>query len=75
VDVSYLADAVVLTRHFELDGALHQAVSVFKKRYGPHERRIRELIIEEGGLSVGEPMDVSRGILVGQPVRPNGNRA
>jgi circadian clock protein KaiC len=75
VDVSYLADAVVLTRHFELDGALHQAVSVFKKRYGTHERRIRELIIEEGGLSVGEPMDVSRGILVGQPVRPDGNRA
>lgn len=68
VDVSYLADAVVLTRHFEADGALHQAVSVFKKRYGSHERRIRELFIREGGLELGEPMEEATGILQGHPV-------
>jgi circadian clock protein KaiC len=75
VDVSYLADAVMLTRHFESKGALRQAVSVFKKRYGTHERRIRELLIEEGGLSVGDPMEAAQGVLLGHPIRANGDGA
>ncbi len=68
VDVSYLADTVLLFRYFEAGGEVRQAVSVFKKRTGPHERTIRQLIIDENGFSVGEPLREFRGILTGVPV-------
>jgi circadian clock protein KaiC len=41
VDLTYLADTVVLLRYFESRGALRQALSVIKKRSGNHERTIR----------------------------------
>jgi circadian clock protein KaiC len=75
VDVSYLADAVVLTRYFEVESGIRQAISVFKKRYGAHERHVRELFIEEGRISVGEPMMDARGVLRGQTLQPDRNGA
>jgi circadian clock protein KaiC len=68
VDVSYLADTVLLFRYFELHGEINQAVSVFKKRTGPHERTIRQLLIDEKGLHVGEPLREFRGIMTGVPL-------
>src|SRR6185503_1195311 len=56
LDVSYLADTVVLLRYFEARGAVRQAISVMKKRAGPHERSIRELSLSSAGLAVGEPL-------------------
>ena len=38
VDVSYLADTVILFRYFEAEGAIRQALSVVKKRRSLHER-------------------------------------
>ena len=67
VDVSYMADNVLLFRYFELDGAIHQAMSVFKKRTGKHERTLRQLKIEETGVRVGEPLVHFRGIMTGVP--------
>lgn len=67
VDVSYLADTVLLFRYFEARGEVRQAVSVFKRRNGPHERTIRELRIDERGVHVGEPLRHFRGILTGVP--------
>jgi len=67
MDVSYLADTVLLFRYFEADAAVSQAVSVFKKRTGPHERSIRELRIDSNGVHVGEPLRQFRGILTGVP--------
>ena len=49
VDVSYLADTVLLFRYFEAQGEIRQAVSVFKKRTGEHERTLRELKISSHG--------------------------
>ncbi|MFO0953705.1 MAG: ATPase domain-containing protein [Isosphaeraceae bacterium] len=68
VDTTYLADAVVLYRYFEADGELRQAVSVVKKRNGPHERTIRELTIGPGGLRLGPPLKGFQGVLTGVPV-------
>ena len=68
MDVSYLADTVLLFRYFEAQGEVHQALSVFKKRTGPHERTIRQLTIDGGGVSVGEPLRQFRGIMTGVPV-------
>jgi len=68
VDVSYLADSVLLLRYFEADGEVKQALSVLKKRSGGHERSIRELKLHEG-IKVGRPLLEFRGVLSGIPER------
>jgi circadian clock protein KaiC len=68
VDVSYLADTVLMLRYFEAHGAIHRALSVVKKRTGRHEPSIRELEIRAEGLRVGEPLAQFRGVLTGVPV-------
>lgn len=67
VDVSYLADCVVLLRYYESGGELHKAISVMKKRSGEHERAIRDYRMSKDGLAVGEPLTQFRGILSGIP--------
>lgn len=67
VDVSYLADSVLLFRYFEQGGALRQALSVVKKRSGPHERTIRELVFDKGNVYVGKPLTNFEGVLTGVP--------
>jgi circadian clock protein KaiC len=67
VDVSYLADTVLLFRYFEAKGEILQALSVFKKRTGAHERALRQLKISEKGVAVGEPLREFRGIMTGVP--------
>jgi circadian clock protein KaiC len=67
VDVSYLADTVILLRYFEASGEVRQAISVLKKRTGPHERTIRELTISNTGLEIGPALRHYRGILTGVP--------
>jgi circadian clock protein KaiC len=67
VDVSYLADTVLLFRYYEAAGEIRQALSVFKKRTGPHERTIRRLVIDETGVSIGEPLREFHGIMTGVP--------
>jgi circadian clock protein KaiC len=67
VDLSYLADCVMLTRYFELQGRVKKAISVVKKRSGAHEETIRELSVKAGGLQVGEPLEHLRGVLSGIP--------
>jgi circadian clock protein KaiC len=67
VDVSFLADTVILLRYFEAAGLVRQAVSIVKKRRGGHERSIRELRITPGGLRVGEVLKDFHGVLTGVP--------
>jgi circadian clock protein KaiC len=64
IDASYLADAVILLRYFEAFGEVRKAISVIKKRTGPHERTVRELVID-GGIAVGEPLREFHGVLSG----------
>lgn len=67
VDVTYLADTVILLRYFEAMGQIRRAISVIKKRAGVHESTIREYTLGGGGLSVGEPLTDFQGILRGTP--------
>lgn len=67
VDVSYIADTVMLLRYFESGGRVHKALSVIKNRMGKHEDTIRELTLDEGGLRVGEPLREFRGVLTAAP--------
>ena len=68
VDASYLADTIVLLRFFEVAGRVRKAVSVVKKRSGPHEDTIHELAIGPQGISVGEALTEFHGVLTGAPV-------
>jgi circadian clock protein KaiC len=68
VDLTYLADSVVLLRYFEAYGSVRQAISVIKKRSGDHERAIREIAVSKDGIKVGAPLTNFHGILSGIPV-------
>lgn len=67
VDVTYLADTVLLLRYFEATGRVRRAVSVIKKRTGAHEDTIREFRIDGRGITLGEPLTGFQGVLRGVP--------
>ncbi len=66
-EVSYLADSLIVLRFFEASGEVRKAISVLKKRSGPHELTIREFQITTRGIRVGEPLRDFRGVLTGVP--------
>ena len=76
LDLSYLADTVLLFRYFEDRGTVRRALSVIKRRIGPHESTIREMTLGSHGIGVGEPLSEFRGVLTGNPTyegdRPRG---
>jgi len=67
VDLSYLADTVVLLRYFESLGRVKKAISVLKRRAGSHEDTIRELTFGPAGIKVGAPLSNMQGVLSGLP--------
>ena len=67
LNVSYVADAVLLIRFFEAEGRIRKAISCLKNRGGMHEDTIRELRIDARGIRVGEPLTRFRGVLTGTP--------
>jgi circadian clock protein KaiC len=67
LDISYLSDAVLMLRYFEAEGRVRRAISVVKKRSGPHEDTIREFRLTAEGVQVGPPLTQFRGILTGVP--------
>jgi circadian clock protein KaiC len=67
VDVTYLADTVILLRYFEALGRVRRAISVVKKRTGAHEDTIREYRIGTKGIRMGEPLTQFQGVLRGVP--------
>jgi len=56
VDVSYMADTVILLRHFESLGSVKKAISILKKRTSAHATTIREFEITSNGIKVGNPL-------------------
>jgi len=67
LDMSYLADAVLMLRYFEFDGAVRRALSVVKKRSGNHEHSIREFKLGRHGIKVGPKLTGFTGIFSGTP--------
>jgi circadian clock protein KaiC len=75
VDASYLADSVILLRFFEHAGRVKKAISVLKKRRGPHEESIREMWFDPNGIHLSEPLTQFRGVMTGVPVLAAPDRA
>jgi circadian clock protein KaiC len=67
IDISYLSDTVLLIRYFEAFGRVRRAISVVKKRIGRHESAVREMRIDAGGITIGEPLTKFHGVLSGAP--------
>ena len=68
LDMSYLSDAVVMLRYFEVGGTVRRALSVVKKRSGQHEHTIREFQLGRNGIILGPPLTHFRGVFSGTPV-------
>jgi circadian clock protein KaiC len=68
IDLTYLADTVLVTRYYEAKATIRKAVSIIKKRGGAHETTIRDLQLSSGGVEVGKPLVEYRGILTGTPM-------
>jgi circadian clock protein KaiC len=64
VDISYLADTVIVLRYFEAAGEVRRALSVVKRRTGSHEHTIHELRIGPG-ITVGGALTDFEGVLAG----------
>jgi circadian clock protein KaiC len=67
VDVSYLADNILLLRYFENQGEVRQAISIIKRRSGSHEHTIRELKLGPDQIHIGRPLHEFQGVLTGTP--------
>lgn len=67
LDISYLSDAVLMLRYFEVGGTVRRALSVVKKRSGNHEHTIREFRLTSAGITLGPPLTEFSGIFSGNP--------
>jgi circadian clock protein KaiC len=67
VDITYIADTVILLRYFEAFGQVRRAISIIKKRFGSHESSIREFRVSSGGIAVGPALAGFQGVLSGVP--------
>ncbi|HKY06052.1 MAG TPA: circadian clock protein KaiC, partial [Blastocatellia bacterium] len=67
VELSYLADTVLVLRYFESNGSVRKAISVVKKRTGDHEDTIREIRLTANGIEVGNALTEFQGVLTGVP--------
>lgn len=65
VDVSYLADAVILLRYYEIRGAFRRAISMLKKRTSVHEQSVRDYQLTSNGVRIGKVLEEFHGILSG----------
>lgn len=68
IDVSYLADNVIMMRYYEVEGEVKQAISIFKKRGSHHERSLRDFAITAHGVEIGSVLRQFHGVLTGVPV-------
>jgi circadian clock protein KaiC len=66
LEVSYLADAVILHRFFEARGEIRRAISVIKHRLAAHENTIRELKLDRG-VAIGPVLSEFEGVITGTP--------
>jgi circadian clock protein KaiC len=74
VDVSYLADNILLLRYFETHGEVRQAISTIKRRSGSHEHTIRELRLGPDRIHIGRPLREFQGVLTGTPTFLGGSK-
>lgn len=67
IGISYMADNIIFLRYLEMQGEMHKAIGVLKKRLSGFENTLREIEINRYGVKIGRPLTGLRGILKGAP--------
>lgn len=67
VDVSYMADTIMLLRHYENESRLQKSISIFKRRMGAHDNMIRDFKISSDGIMIGDAL-LAEDLLSSTPV-------
>jgi len=65
--ISTITDTIILLRYVELFGEVRRGLTVLKMRGSRHEKNIREFLIDDEGMHIGEPFRSVVGILAGTP--------
>jgi circadian clock protein KaiC len=65
--ISTLTDSIILLRYIEMFGEMKRGLTVLKMRGSVHDKRIREVIIDEKGMHLSRPFRNVTGILAGSP--------
>jgi circadian clock protein KaiC len=63
--VAFIADALILLRYIELESEIKRGIVILKMRGSDHDKEIRQYVIREKGLVVGEPFQGVAGLFVG----------
>jgi len=71
-NLSYLVDTVILLRLVEIEATIRKAIMIIKQRGSSHDRNLRELLIDNNGVHIGEPFLSHEGILAGMTRRRSG---
>jgi circadian clock protein KaiC len=72
-NLSYLVDTVILLRLAEIETSIRKAIMIIKQRGSSHDRNLRELLISNQGVKIGEPFLSHEGILAGHTHRRSGS--
>lgn len=70
--ISTITDSIILLRYVEVFGEMRRGVTVLKMRGSMHDKQIRELTIDGGGMHIGRPFRSVSGILSGTFVHQGG---
>jgi circadian clock protein KaiC len=65
--ISTITDSIILLRCVELNGEMRRGITVLKMRGSPHDKQIREFLIDNAGMHIGSPFRNVTGILAGNP--------
>ncbi|NDK38468.1 protein kinase [Pseudoxanthomonas gei] len=66
---AFLTDAIIVQRYIEVDSRLLRVMAVVKVRAAAHSNELRQFVINDQGICIGEPMPEYRGLLGGRPER------
>lgn len=69
--ISTITDSIILLRYVEIFGEMRRGITVLKMRGSTHDKNIREFIIDNKGMHIGQPFRGVTGILTGNPTHRN----
>lgn len=61
----FIVDCMVMLRYVEVDSAIQRAIVVLKMRSSSHDTAIHGYTIDQGGITIGKPMEGKTGLLSG----------
>lgn len=67
--ISTITDTILLMRYVELMGEMRRGITVLKMRGSKHDKNIREYMIDDTGMHIGDGFKNVGGILAGTPMR------